>query len=179
MAIYPERPLDRSRDEAQKLQPGRLWRQLSPEKRAKAAEAFWKEDGAAAEQAEALTWIARQLNFRLKTIQKLPVERKIRYLASLGGVPEPVAIRALVAYHFENHRPMMSKFLDLAGVEHDNAVIRSENLQPPDPARLKEASEKLLAEYPREDVRLYFTTLAAQDPDTWGGLEGLAGSGED
>ncbi|MFB3852416.1 MAG: hypothetical protein ACE148_01185 [Vicinamibacterales bacterium] len=170
MAVFPERPSERSNDEAQKLQAGKLWRQLPPEIRAVASESFWKDEDAVPQQAEAVLWIAKQLKFRPKSVEKLSEGRKARYLASLAGVPDQVAIRALVSFHLEHRRAMMGAFLDWLGISHENGLINEEDLKAPDPVKLEEASAKLRAEYPKEDVELYFTTLMAQDADTWRGL---------
>jgi hypothetical protein len=41
----------------------------------------------------------------------------------------------------------------------------------PDPEKLAPAVAAIAGEFPRDDVRLYLTTLLCQDPQTWGGLE--------
>jgi hypothetical protein len=170
MPIYPTRQTESSRDEQQALPPGRLWRHLPAEQRQAAAECFWNDPEGAEQHAEALLWMAKQLKFRLKTLQHLPVEKKVQHLASLRGVPDTVAVRALVAYHLAHKREMMGAFLDLLGIAHDNGAITVEDLQPPKPEELSEAARKLQAQYPADDVQLYFATLLAQDPGTWGGL---------
>jgi hypothetical protein len=170
MATYPTRQTEPSREDQQALPPGRLWRQLSIERRQAAAECFWADAEGTEQHAEALLWMARQLKFRLKTLQRLPIEKKVQYLASLRGVPDAVAVRALVAYHLATKREMMGAFLDHLGIAHDNGAISGEGLKAPDPAALAEAARKLQAEYPGEDVHLYFATLLAQDPEAWGGL---------
>jgi len=180
MAIYPTRQTESSRDDQQSPPPGRLWRQLPIERRREVARAFWSDPQGTAEHAEALAWMTKQLNFRLKTLQRLPIEVKIQHLSSLRGVPDTVAVRALVAYHLAAKREMMGVFLDSLGIAHDNGAITTEGLNAPAPAALAEAAGKLGQQYPREDVDLYFSTLTAQDPDTWGGLgEFIAGEQKD
>jgi hypothetical protein len=151
MPTHPNRPADSRRDEAPA--PGRLWRQLPPERRRAGAEAFWQDPEGAEQHAEALAWMARQLNFRLKSLQKLPTERKIRYFTTLGGVPDSVAVRALVAYHLHGKREMMSAFLDQLGIPHDNGVISAEHLAAPEPGKLAEAAKALAAAYSRPRIR--------------------------
>ncbi len=153
--------------------PGRLWKQIPPERRAEAATAFWKDEDSVQQQAEALLAIAAHLHFRPKTVRTLPLEKKVRYLASLPNVSDSVAGRVLVAYHLEHQRPMLGAFLDLLGIEHDNGVLTSQDLKAPEPEKLKEAAAKLRAAYPPADVDLYFQTLIVQDPETWGGLAEL------
>ena len=150
--------------------PSQLWKQLSPERKAQAAEAFWRDENAAMEQAEAVGAIAQRLKFRPKSAMALPVDKKSRYLISMPDVPEIVAARLLVAYHLEHQRPMMGAFLDALGIKHENGVIEDDEMEPPDAERLKAAAATLARSYPPEDVAVYLSTLLWQDPDTWGGL---------
>jgi hypothetical protein len=150
--------------------PSQLWKQLSPERKAQAAEAFWRDDNAAMEQAEAVASIAQRLKFRPKSAMALPIEKKARYLLSMPAVAEAVAARLLVVYHLEHQRAMMGSFLDALGIKHENGLIDDEGLEPPDPERLKTAAAVISKAYPTEDVALYLSTLLWQDPDTWGGL---------
>jgi len=150
--------------------PSQLWKQLSPERRQRAAEAFWRDEHASAEQAEAVAAIAQRLKFRPKSAYALPVEKKVRYLIGMPAVSELVAARLLVAYHLEYQRPMMASFLDALGVAHENGLISDENMPAPERARLMSAAAAIAKSYPLEDVALYLNTLQWQDPDTWGAL---------
>jgi hypothetical protein len=157
--------------------PSQLWKQLPPERKAQAADAFWRDGNAAAEQAEAIAAIAQRLKFRAKSVVALPIEKKARYLLSLAGVSELVAARLLVAFHLQHQRPMMAAFLDALGVAHEDGLIADEQMEPPSAERLKAAADTLRASFPPEDVSLYFSTLMWQDPDTWGSLAGLLPTG--
>lgn len=150
--------------------PSQLWKQLPPEKKALAADAFWRDENGAAEQAEAIAAIAQRLKFRPKSVVALPIDRKARYLLSIAGISELLAARLLVAYHLHHQRPMMGSFLDAVGIRHEEGLIDDEDLQPPSAETLEAAAGTLRASYPDEDVTLYFSTLVWQDPDTWGEL---------
>jgi len=150
--------------------PSQLWKGLAAERKAQAAEAFWRDENAAAEQAEVIATIAQRLKFRPKSAMALPIEKKTRYLAAMPAVSDLVAARLLVAFHLEQQRPMMAAFLDALGIGHDNGLIADENVQPPDPDKLRGAAAAIAASYPAEDVALYLITLQWQDPDTWGAL---------
>jgi hypothetical protein len=159
----PEGPvLDRFR-------PAKVWKTMSLERRTEAARAFWSDDQAAEQQAEAILAIAGHLKFRPKSAAALPIDRRARYLAGLPSVSETVAARLLVAWHLERQRPMMSAFLDALGITHENGLI-GEEMKPPPSDQLASAAKTLTASYPAEDVKLYFSALISQDPDTWGGL---------
>ena len=151
--------------------PSQLWKQLSPERKLQAAEAFWGDKNASMEHAEAIVTIAQRIKFRPKSVVSLPVEKKAKHLVAIGAVSELVAARLLVTYHLAHQRPMMAAFLDALGIAHEDGLINDEEMEAPAPERLEQAAKTLGAAYPAEDVALYLTTLMWQDPDTWGGLE--------
>ena len=150
--------------------PSHLWKSLSAERKQQAAEAFWRDDNAAMEQAEAIAAIAMRIKFRVKSAHALPVEKKARHLVALGNVSEMIAARLLVAFHLAHQRPMMASFLDALGIAHDEGLIQSDEVGAPPAEKLAEAARTLSAAYQAEDVALYLSTLVWQDPETWGAL---------
>jgi hypothetical protein len=150
--------------------PSQLWKQLSPERRLLAADAFWRDENAGVEQAEAVATIAQRIKFRAKSVVAMPVEKKARQLATLPGVSELVAARLLVSYHLAQQRPMMGRFLDALGIAHEDGVIADEDIQPPSEDAIRAAAKALADAHAPEDVALYLSTLVWQDPDTWGVL---------
>jgi len=153
--------------------PSQLWKQLSPERKRQAADAFWRDENAADEQAEAIALIAQRIKFRLKSVFAMPPAKKAQYLLSMPAVSEMLAARLLVAYHLGHQRPMMGAFLDALGIKHEEGIIAEDEVKPPPDAALKQASKAIAASYPPEDVSLYLSTLVWQDPDTWGALAEL------
>jgi hypothetical protein len=156
------------------FRPSRLWKKMSAERRMAAAELFWADEQSTEQQVEAVAALAAHMKFRTKSVVALPLEKKARYLATLPGVSDTVAARALVNYHLERQRPMMGAFLDSLGIAHEDGLISEENVTKPNAAKLEAAASELAAKYPRADVALYFSTLVSQDPDTWGALANLA-----
>lgn len=153
--------------------PSRIWKDLPPDTRQAAAEAFWRDastDEAAYQQAEVIMAIAKRLNFRPKSAQALPEDRRAKLLAQMGDVSDAVATRALIAYHFESQRPLMSAFLDALGLPHENGLITAESVTPPDRGAIDKATAALGPDFPADAVRLYFRTLRALDGDTWAHL---------
>jgi hypothetical protein len=150
--------------------PAKLWRDLPEERRLAAAEAFWDDEQSVAEQADIIGLIAKQLNFRPKSVLALPVERKVKHTARMGQISDAIAGRLLVAYHLQTKRPMMAAFLDALGIAHEDGLIKEEEVTRPTAEKLAEAAAHMAAMFPGEDVKLYFSTLVLQDPDTWGGL---------
>jgi len=156
--------------------PGRLWRDLPADKRQQAAEAFWRDDtseGVQVQQMEATLLLAKRLNFRPKSVLSLSIERRAKHLAQINDISDPLATRALIAYHFTAMRPLMAAFLDALGIGHDNGLITDEQVDAPDRDRLEAALAAVNASFGSDDVELYAKTLTALDRDTWRNLEGL------
>jgi hypothetical protein len=152
------------------IRPTRLWRQMTEERRVTAARAFWDDEAALEQQVQAVDAIARTMKFRPQTVLGLPIEKKTRYLATMHQVPDAVAARALISYHFDTQRPLMGAFLDELGIAHDEGMIKEDTVQAPPADRLKTAARAIAERFPPGDVALYLATLASQDPETWGAL---------
>ena len=143
---------------------------MTSEQRLKAARAFWHDEEAADDQAQAALLIAQHKKFRAKTVISLDDERKARHLATLPSLPEAVAARALIVYHLTEQRPMMGTFLDALGIAHEDGVIQQDDIKP-DAAKIGPAADQISKDFAPEDVSLYLNTLLCQDPATWGGLQ--------
>ena len=153
--------------------PSRIWKDLPPDTRQAAAAAFWSDDSsedAPLQQAEAVLAIAKKLNFRPKSAQALPAERRARLLAQMADVSDAIATRALIAYHFQTQRPLMSAFLDALGVVHDQGLITAESMAPPAREALDQAASRVREAFGADACGLYFRTLRALDADTWANL---------
>jgi len=144
---------------------------MTAEQRQRAARAFWQDEDATDDQVQAALLIAQQKKFRPKTVVSLDLDRKARHLASMVSLPDQLAARALIVYHLAEQRAMMGTFLDALGIKHENGLIEQDDVKP-DAEKLGPAVDKLKAEYPPEDVRLYLETLKCQDPETWGAIDG-------
>jgi len=158
--------------------PSRLWKTLAPETRQAAAVAFWRDDSAddvPLQHAEAIVAIAKRMNFRPKSVRALPEERRARLLAQMIDVPDAVATRALIAYHFQTQRPMMSAFLEALGIAHDQGLITTETVAPPTREALRRAAGRLRETFAEPEIRLYFQTLQALDGETWANLDDFSG----
>ena len=154
------------------LTPSRLWKRMTAEQRLAAARAFWRDEQAAADHAQAVVYIAQQKKFRPRTVMSLDEGRKVRHLASLPTLPDALAARALVVYHVAAQRPMMSAFLDAVGIAHEEGLIEDDTIAP-DPAKVGPAAAQLAKRFPAADVSLYLNTLLYQDPEAWGALRAV------
>lgn len=156
----------------EEIRPAQMWRQMPADLRASAAKAFFADEQAALEQAEAVALIARQIKFRPKSVISLPTDKRARHLAGIVHVSDLLAARLVIAYHLEHQRPMMGAFLDLLGIAHEDGLIKDEEPTKPEDATLDTAVKELSTKFPKEQVARYFWALLWQDPETWGGLKG-------
>lgn len=153
------------------MRPAKLWKTMSADRRVAAATAFWTDENAALEQAEATALIARQIKFRPRSVQSLAAEKKAKHLAGIAQVSDLLAARLLVVYHLEFQRPMMGAFLDALGIPHVDGLIEDETPKTPTPEEITKAADQLASSFPKGDVGRYFWTLLWQDPETWGALQ--------
>src|SRR3990172_4030293 len=131
------------------LTPSRLWKRMTPDQRRQAARAFWRDEGSSQHQAQAALLISQHKKFRLKTVVSFDQERKAQHLASLASLPDELAVRALIAYHLAEQRPMMSAFLDALNIAHENGLIQDE-LVAPDPTKVGPAVSLLARQFAPE-----------------------------
>src|SRR5262249_60551478 len=142
--------------------PSKLWRRMPLEQRIDAAALFWDDEHSAEQQVEAVSAIASHMKFRPKSVISLTPERRAKYLAQLPAISDTIAARALVNYHLERQRPMMSAFLDLLGIAHENGLIIEEKVAKPDASKAQQAVKDLSAKFPPDEVSLYLSTLVSQ-----------------
>jgi hypothetical protein len=152
------------------LTPARLWKHMTLDQRTRAARAFWSDEEATDDQVQAALLIAQLKKFRPKTVIALDVDRKARHLATIGPMPEQIAARALIVYHLAEQRPMMAAFLDALGIKHENGLIQDDEVKP-EPEKIGPAAAQIAEQFPKEDVRIYLSTLLCQDPQTWAPLQ--------
>ena len=149
---------------------------MPPDTRVAAAAAFWRDTESpeiGVQHAEAIGLLARRLNFRVRSLQTLPVEKRARHLAQIADVTDPIATRALIAYHFEAQRPLMAAFLDALGIAHENGLITADETPAPSAEALATAVQAVRTAFPQAEVDLYLRTLATLDGDTWAALDGV------
>lgn len=153
--------------------PARLWRALDPEVRELAARAmFTSEDPEI--RTEAQLALAQQLRFRPQFVQKLPVDKRVGYLARQVRPDDNLAGSLLLALHLGERRPVLAAFLDALGVEHDDGLLADDaDLGVAEGETLDRAVAAIEERFPAEDVELYLASLFALDRETWSGLRGV------
>src|SRR5207237_8150376 len=88
--------------------PSLLLKQMSADRRRQAAQAFWRDESGANEQAEAIAAIAQRLKFRAKSVVVLPEAKKIQYLLDLSVIPDDVDAKILILHHIPQNCLMMT-----------------------------------------------------------------------
>ncbi|HEY7062135.1 MAG TPA: hypothetical protein VII06_11695 [Chloroflexota bacterium] len=83
----------------------------------------------------------------------------------------PLALDALREYLMAEQLPVITRFLDLASVAHEEGVLAEGPVPEPEAAQLDSAVDTLLAEVPRATALLYLRALSAQENVDWPRLE--------
>src|SRR5581483_6922236 len=101
-----------------------------------------------------------------------PADRRALVRRALGAPASgPLTLDVLREYLLAEQRPLVIRFLDLAGVPHEEGVLLEGPVPEPETATLDAAIDTLLAEEPRPMALLYLRALSAQDNVEWPRLE--------
>jgi hypothetical protein len=165
MTPFDSLPLDR-------LTPSRLWSEIDAETRHLAARCLydpgWDDAGSRAEADEA---IATALRFRPAAVRRLPVDKRVDYVARAVRPDDSLATALLRALHLIRRSEMLGAFLDELGIPQQGGVIDAdEQLDRPDRETLTAATAVLRESYPSKDVDLYLAALLSMDSEFWSGL---------
>ncbi len=154
------------------LTPATLLAELDVETRRLAARSvFSPEWDDAASRAEANEAIASALRFRKAAVGRLPLEKRIDYLARAVHPDDSLAGTLLRALHLTLRKKMLADFLGALQIPQKHGEITADGpIDPPSAAKLRAAVTRLFRSYPPADVELYLASLLAMDPGVWGDL---------
>jgi hypothetical protein len=110
--------------------------------------------------------VAAQLKFRPQAIRKVPMEKRAKRARSLlisRGRAE-LCYDFFGTYLLQNHRGLVTGFLDATGVEHDEGMLATLETNRPDAEKIPAAVKQLDEEFEPEDVTLYLALCAEQWP---------------
>jgi len=110
--------------------------------------------------------VAKALKFRPHAIKKLPMEQRARRARSIleRTANAELAYELFGSYLMKTCKGLVTTFLDGTGVEHEDGMISSVELQKPDPARVAETVTRLDRDFDAQDVTLYLAMCAEQWP---------------
>ena len=141
---------------------------VTPEKRRAVLTAFWRH-GDAQSKLLAQAHLAKSLHFRDESIRKMSPEKKADLLASRIGVGEfdQFLEMALMQYHTNEAKPLMSALLDEWKVPHVDGSIETDDYTTPDAAKVREAITTLKGKFDDADVLLYLATAGLLMGEDW------------
>jgi hypothetical protein len=156
----------------------RLWKNLRPEERLRAAAVFFAEPPPELA-GTALGALVKARHLRPQAARSLEPEAQARILATVLDPGEPLAQGLLVGLHLADRRPLLGAFLDALALPHEDGILTdaAEAAPPVDDARAR-AAVGALGGFPADQVRTYLNTLWLQDPERWRALEGTAAAGD-
>jgi hypothetical protein len=157
------------------LTPARLWSALDADTRALAAQSLYARglDGGAGRRA-ADRAIAAALRFREVAVARLPLARRVSYLAKVVQPDENLSYSLLMALHLGERKQLLATFLDALGIpQADGLIDEKHELVKPAADTLATAVATAYERFPPDQVTLYLGSLLAMDPDVWGDLASL------
>jgi hypothetical protein len=151
-----------------------IWGKLNADQQEGAALAFSSDPELSAEQETANQALAKSLHTRPKTVKGMPIDRKSRLMLLHGKQTERVLMAMLFAFHLKFRRAMLTSFLDLLHIEHQDGFISDmDKVEKPTRETLALAVDVLGDKFASLDLWIYFTCLVQQDPDFWSELPNL------
>ena len=153
-----------------------VFAQMTPERAAQVMAVLVEKSPGVYTQAVAATSTA--MNARPRFLMRQPADKRanmVRRTLARVRVNE-LAEEVLAAYFLEGRKELLTEWLDLVGLEHDEGILESNNPPPPPGPQLGEAVKRFLAGDGAEDRELLLRAFAAQSAIDW---PDLAASFED
>jgi hypothetical protein len=119
--------------------------------------------------------VAKELKFRPQAIRKLPMPKRAARAKRLleAASNAELCYELFGTYLIKEHKGLVTGFLDLTGVEHEEGMIENTDEARPDGKKVADAVAELEAQFSGEDVTLYLAICAEQWPqvteiqETW------------
>lgn len=119
--------------------------------------------------AMAIIQLSRALHFREETLRKLPADKKGELLGARAGAPEfeQFLEMALMQYHTHEQKEMMSAFLDLWNIPHEEGSIETDDYKAPNAEQVRTAVHQMADRYDKKDIALYLATAGLLMGPDW------------
>jgi hypothetical protein len=110
--------------------------------------------------------VAKSLKFRPQAIRKLPMAKRAKRAKSIleNSANAEMCYEIFGSYLIKDHKELVTTFLDLTGVKHEDGMIESTEEDQPDGAKIAAAAKELDTKHSAEDVTLYLSLCAEQWP---------------
>lgn len=121
--------------------------------------------------------VAKALKFRPHAIRRVPFERRAKKAKQLllSSANAEMCYEIFGSYLIKEHKELVTGFLDLTGVEHEEGMIENTEAAQPAGDKVGSAVSELDGKFDKEDVTLYLSLCAEQWPgvteiqETWQG----------
>jgi len=146
---------------------------MTPERTAEVLETISKESPSTLFQV--LQLAAATMNARPNYLQRQPFAKRAaavrRGLARVAA--NDAAEEVLAVYFLQCRQAILTEWLDLVGLEHEEGILKAERPAEPPADDLKTATEKFLSGEERDDRELLLQAFLAQSSIEWPSLEAL------
>jgi hypothetical protein len=110
--------------------------------------------------------VAKVMKFRPHAIRKLPMGQRAKRAKRLleAASNAEMCYELFGSYLIKEHKELVTSFLDLTGVEHEEGMIHNTDEAQPDGGKIAAAVLELDGRFSGEDVTLYLSLCAEQWP---------------
>ncbi len=110
--------------------------------------------------------VAKALKFRPQAIRKLPLAKRAKRAKSIleNGANAEMCYEIFGSYLIKEHKELVTSFLDLTGVKHEEGMINSIEEDMPEGSKVADAAKELDGKHDAADVTLYLSLCAEQWP---------------
>ena len=110
--------------------------------------------------------VAKAMKFRPHAIKKLPMVQRAKRAKRLleASSNAELAYEIFGSYLIKDHKELVTGFLDLTGVEHEEGMIQNTEEARPAGDKVADAVKELDGKFAAQDVTLYLALCAEQWP---------------
>ena len=110
--------------------------------------------------------VAKAMKFRPQAIRKLPFERRAKKAKQIleNAANAEMCYEIFGSYLIKEHKELVTGFLDLTGVAHEEGMIQNIEEARPTGDKIEGAVKELDGKFDGEDVTLYLSLCAEQWP---------------
>ena len=110
--------------------------------------------------------VAKAMKFRPHAIRKVPMNQRARRAKRLleGAANAEMCYEIFGSYLIKEHKELVTGFLDLTGVEHEEGMIQNTEEVMPAGDKVADAVKELDGKFDGSDVTLYLSICAEQWP---------------
>lgn len=110
--------------------------------------------------------VAKVMKFRPQAIRKVPMDQRAKRAKRIleSSANAEMCYEIFGSYLIKDHKELVTSFLDLTGVDHEDGMIHSTEESKPDGGKIADAVKELDGKHDKDDVTLYLSLCAEQWP---------------